>query len=68
MTTRQTIGDAIDLAKDNPYTGTSEQIINLSISIAETFKNILVFMYYVPSKQKRSLQGQRARSYLHQCQ
>ena len=39
MTTRQTIGDAIDLAKDNPYTGTSEQIINLSISIAETFKN-----------------------------
>ena len=39
MTARQTIGDAIDLAKKNPYTGTSEQIINLSISIAETFKN-----------------------------
>ena len=36
MTTRQTIGDAIDLAKDNPYTGTSEQIINLSITSMST--------------------------------
>ena len=39
MTKGQTIGDAIDLAKKTPYTGTSEDIVILSCSIAETFKN-----------------------------
>ena len=40
MTPKQTLGTALKVAKNNPYTGTSKQICNLSISIAETFRSL----------------------------